>query len=120
MNRIANRILGLGIMALAAGTIVAGTARADKVADFYKEKKQLTILVGFGPSGGYAAYCRQLAGYWGKYIPGHPNVVCQHMPGGGGVKAANYMYNAGPRDGGSTFSVILPAAKIPAIIPEGS
>jgi len=36
--------------------------------------------------------------YLGKYVPGKPNIVCQFMKGGG-VKAANYMYNAGPRDG---------------------
>ena len=79
----------------------AGVAQADKFEEFYKKKGQLTILVGYGPSGGYAAYCRQLVTFWGKYIPGNPNVVCQFMPGGGGLKAANYMYNAGPRDGGT-------------------
>jgi len=92
-------MLGALTAALALGT-QTGAAQADEVADFYKKRGQLTVLVGYGPSGGYAAYCRQLVGYWGKYIPGNPNVVCQHMPGGGGLKAANYMYNAGPRDGG--------------------
>jgi len=93
-------MLGAATAAFALG-VQAGAAQADKVEEFYKEKGQLTILVGYGPSGGYAAYCRQLVTYWSKYIPGNPNVVCQFMPGGGGLKAANYMYNAGPRDGGT-------------------
>lgn len=101
MKRLPARLLGLSVAILTAGTMASGAANADKVADFYKDKKQLTVLVGYGPSGGYAAYCRQLVGYWGKYIPGNPTVVCKHMPGGGGLKAANYMYNAGPRDGGT-------------------
>lgn len=101
MMRTTTRLLSTSIALLTAGTLVAGAAKADKVADFYKEKGTLTVLVGYGPSGGYAAYCRQLVGYWGKYIPGNPTVVCKHMPGGGGLKAANYMYNAGPRDGGT-------------------
>lgn len=105
MRKLISRFLGFGTVALMTGTIVSGNAMADKVGDFYKDKKQLTVLVGYGPSGGYAAYCRQLVGYWGKYIPGNPNVVCQHMPGGGGLKAANYMYNAGPRDGGTVMMI---------------
>jgi len=100
MSKVRAILLGAATLALAAGA-QTGAARADKVADFYKDRKQLTIVVGYGPSGGYAVYCRQLVTYWSKYIPGNPNVVCQFMPGGGGLKAANYMYNAGPRDGGT-------------------
>lgn len=88
----------MAALVLSLGMAIAPDAKADKVADFYKGKT-LTIIVGFGPSGGYAIYCRQLAEYWPKYIPGNPNVVCQFMPGGGGVKAGNYVYNVAPRDG---------------------
>jgi len=92
------KIFGFLAAVFTAATIASGTASADRVADFYKGK-QLKIVVGYGPSGGYAVYCRQFAPYWEKYIPGNPTVICQFMPGGGGVKAANYMYNAGPKDG---------------------
>jgi tripartite-type tricarboxylate transporter receptor subunit TctC len=34
-----------------------------------------------------------------KYIPGHPNLVVSYMPGGGGIKAANYISGIGPQDG---------------------
>lgn len=103
MNRIAKRIIGLGAAALAVGAVSTG-AMADKVEDFYKGK-QLRIVVGYGPGGGYAVYCRQFAEYFEKNIPGNPTVVCQFMPGGGGLKAANYMYNAGPRDGSAVMMI---------------
>jgi len=103
MNRIAKRMIGLGAAALAFGATTTG-ASADAVEEFYKGK-QLKIVVGYGPGGGYAVYCRQIVKYLAKYTPGNPNVVCQFMPGGGGLKAANYMYNAGPRDG-STVQMI--------------
>jgi tripartite-type tricarboxylate transporter receptor subunit TctC len=32
-------------------------------------------------------------------LPGKPNFVVQNMPGAGGMKAANYLYNVAPKDG---------------------
>jgi tripartite-type tricarboxylate transporter receptor subunit TctC len=55
-------------------------ASAGPVDDFYRGKR-LTVLVGFGPGGGYDVYARLLARYIGKYIPGEPAVVVQNMPG---------------------------------------
>jgi tripartite-type tricarboxylate transporter receptor subunit TctC len=34
-----------------------------------------------------------------NHIPGKPTMVVQNMPGGGGVVAANFMYNIAPKDG---------------------
>ncbi|MPY70009.1 MAG: hypothetical protein GEU92_07975 [Alphaproteobacteria bacterium] len=84
------------VAALALGA--ASGARADAAEDFFKGKN-LTIIVGYGESGGYAVYCRQLTAYFGKHIPGNPNVVCQYMPGQGGVKAASYLHKVAPKDG---------------------
>ena len=35
----------------------------------------------------------------GKHIPGQPNVVPQNIPGAGSFKAANYLFQAAPKDG---------------------
>ncbi len=83
---------------LALAPVFAGTASAQDAEKFFKGKT-VTITVGYGAGGGYANYCRQLVTVWNRYIPGNPNVVCAYMPGGGGVKAANYMYNVAPRNG---------------------
>ena len=83
--------------ALAAASTAPAQA-ADAVADFYKGKT-IQVLVGFGPGGGYDLYARTLARYMGRHIPGNPTLVPQNMPGAGGVKAMNYLYNVARKDG---------------------
>ncbi|MFM1814904.1 MAG: hypothetical protein RLZ98_1599 [Pseudomonadota bacterium] len=77
---------------------------ADKVADFYKDK-EVKIIVSSGAGGGYDAYARLLAGRMGEYIPGKPNIIVQNMPGAGGVRAANWLYNVAPKDG-TVFAMV--------------
>ena len=68
------------------------------MADFYKGKN-VSVIVGYGPGGGYDVYTRLVARHMGKYIPGNPNMVVQNMPGAGSLVAANYLYNVAPKDG---------------------
>lgn len=81
--------------------VVAGNsdnARADAVADFYKGKS-ISLIIGYGAGGGYDTYSRVLARHLGNHIPGNPSVVPKNMPGAGAVKAANYIFNATPKNG---------------------
>lgn len=73
-------------------------ATADPIADFYKGK-DITLIVGFDVGGGYDHYARAIARGIGGQIPGSPNVIVQNMPGAGGIRAANHIYNVAPRDG---------------------
>lgn len=75
-----------------------GAARADAVADFY-EGKTISLIIGYGPGGGYDTYSRVLARHLGNHIPGNPTIVPQNMPGAGAVVAANFIFNATPKDG---------------------
>lgn len=86
------------IAALVAGTAIAAPAQADSVADFFSGKV-IRFIVPAGTGGGYDLYMRTLAQYMGSHIPGNPSTVIVNMPGAGGVKATNYIYNAAPRDG---------------------
>lgn len=90
-----NSVIAAAIFAL---VLALPTARADEVADFY-HGRQVDLIVGNGPGGGYDVYARLLARHIGKYIPGNPNVVVQNMPGAGGLRAANYIYSVAPKDG---------------------
>jgi tripartite-type tricarboxylate transporter receptor subunit TctC len=72
--------------------------RAAWALDFYAGK-QVEVIVGSGPGGGYDTYGRLLARHLAKYLPGNPTVVVQNMPGAGGLRAANFLYNVAPRDG---------------------
>jgi tripartite-type tricarboxylate transporter receptor subunit TctC len=63
------------------------------------EGKTITIYSGVGPGGGYDAYGRMVARSIGRHIPGNPTVIAANMPGGGGRKLGNYIFNAAPKDG---------------------
>ncbi len=84
--------------AILASLLVAGSAAAQTPADFYRGKT-IQFLIGYEPGTGYDLYARLLTRYYGKHIPGAPNVVPQNMPGAGSIKAANYLYEISPRDG---------------------
>src|SRR5262245_53479901 len=86
------------LLAALALTLPAAAAHGDGIAKFYKGR-QINLVVGSGAGGGYDAYARVLAHHIGKYIPGNPSIVVQNMPGAGGLRAANYLYNVAPKDG---------------------
>jgi len=77
---------------------LSGPAHAQSVESFYRGRT-VTIVVGYSVGGGYDAHARVLARHLGKHIPGNPSVVVQNMPGAGSLRAANYLYNAAPKDG---------------------
>lgn len=83
----------------AALTMAIGPVSAESVADFYKDKT-VTLVIPFSAGGMYGINGRIMSRHLGKHVPGKPTIVVQHMTGGGGSKAANYMYNAAPKDGG--------------------
>jgi tripartite-type tricarboxylate transporter receptor subunit TctC len=101
--------------AFAAGAALLATqACADPVADFYKGK-QIQVLVGYAPGGGYDVYARLLARHMGKYIPGNPTLVVQNMPGAASLIAANFIYVRAPRDG-TTFGIIDRGLPLMAVV----
>jgi len=83
---------------LAVAALAVPQARADAVAEFYKGK-QINLTGGYRSGSGYDIYAQLLARHIGRHIPGHPNVVMQNMPGAGGLRAANWLYNVAPNDG---------------------
>jgi tripartite-type tricarboxylate transporter receptor subunit TctC len=100
--------------ALVLAAIAASPAHAaDDVASFYSSK-QVSVVIGFSAGGGYDLYARLLARYMGKYIPGHPTLVPQNMPGAGSLKVAKYLYEVAPKDGSviGTFSRSMPLAPV--------
>ena len=69
-----------------------------QVGGFYAGKT-IEIIVSVSPGGGYDSYARLLARHMGRFIPGNPNFVVQNMPGAGGVRAANHLYNIASKEG---------------------
>src|SRR5262249_50705613 len=78
--------------------LIFSPSHAQPLADFYRGKT-VEVYIGTSVGGGYDAYARMLARHLGKYIPGNPTVVAKNMEGGGGIRLANFLYNAASKDG---------------------
>ena len=93
------RTFVLAVLALAPGSL----CHAQAPAEFYKGRS-IDLYIGTSVGGGYDAYGRMLARHMSKYVPGNPTIVPKNMEGGGGLRLANFLYNAAPKDG-TTFAV---------------
>ncbi len=102
------------VAALLVGLALASPARADPVADFYRGRT-ITLVVGYGPSGGYDLFGRMMARHLGRHIPGNPSIVVQNMPGAGSLRATNWLYSVAPRDG-TVFGIIARDMPLLAIL----
>jgi len=74
-------------------------AGGNQPADTFYAGKTVIIIVGSGAGGGFDTTARLVARHIGSHIPGHPTVIVQNMPGGGGLVAANHIFNAAVKDG---------------------
>lgn len=105
-------------VATSIGTIIAAApAAAGTVEDLYKGR-DLTILLGHPPGGSYDLYAQLAAKHIGRYIPGKPNVIVQHMPGGGGRKGAAHYLNNIAADGMTIALLPDTLAHIQLLTPE--
>jgi tripartite-type tricarboxylate transporter receptor subunit TctC len=103
--------------ALLAGLIcvLPGAAlRAQTVEEFYKGRT-LSLVIPNAPGGSFDLYARLVADNLGRFIPGHPSIVPQNMPGAAGMQAANYLASIAARDG-SVMSVLVPNITLAQIL----
>lgn len=78
--------------------LAAPCVRAADIEGFYRGKT-ITIVVGSGGGGMNDFGARLMAKYLQQYIPGHPSIIVQNMPGASSVIAAEFMFNVAARDG---------------------
>ncbi len=88
---------GTGAAALLLSSALATAALAQDQG--FCRGKTINIVVGFSAGGGYDAYARLLAGYYGKHIAGNPQVVVQNMPGAASRRSIQYLGTNAPNDG---------------------
>jgi len=86
------------LAALLVGAFWSTQLAADPVADFYRGKR-LSLYVGSDAGGGYDSYARLVSRHLGRFIPGNPDLIVQNMPGGGGIRVTNNLYNIAAKDG---------------------
>jgi tripartite-type tricarboxylate transporter receptor subunit TctC len=95
------RIWGAGAGFFMAAMLGAGVnpALAQKsVEDFYKSKN-VDLVIGYSPGGGYDLYARLVGQFLGKHIPGNPTIIPRNMPGAGSRTAVAWIANVAPKDG---------------------
>ena len=82
-------------LVLACGVALMGvsSATAQDSPDFYKGKT-VSLYVGSTTGGVYNVYARLLARHMGN-----PKILPLNMDGAGGLRLANFLYNAAPKDG---------------------
>jgi len=95
-----------GKLSIRSGTVMCASALfllcqphpALPQALFY-QGKTITVIAGQEPGGLGDLRLKSVLPYLKKHIPGQPNIVPEYMPGGGGRKAANYIYRTARPDG---------------------
>jgi hypothetical protein len=88
----------MAALAFTAAIGQAVPAVAQSAEAFYRGKT-IKLIVPSGAGGAYGLYALLLAGHYGRHIPGNPSIVADFRSGAGGTVAANYLYNAAPKDG---------------------
>lgn len=92
--------------AMVAGAIaLAAVCAAPAEAQNFYQGKQINLIVGAGPGGGYDIYARLLVRHWGKFILGEPTFVVQNLPAAASLAAMNTLANTSPKDGTTIAAV---------------
>jgi tripartite-type tricarboxylate transporter receptor subunit TctC len=95
-------------------SLVMVPALAPAVAQEFSARN-VNVVVGFPPGGGYDTYARVFARHFGRHLPGNPGVVVQNQPGGGSLNLANATANTAPADG-SHVALINSAAALEPVL----
>lgn len=112
MNRISGLVALLCGVTMVTPTQAAAAAAADR--PFY-EGKTIRVVIGFSAGGGFDASARALARHMNRYIPGHPNIIVDPMPGAASMVAASFIFSQAKPDG-LTIGYVLSSIMIPEII----
>lgn len=88
-----------GGLSLMAGLCIAQAVMAQPRDAAIPSTRQITISVGTPPGSPASLYAQLVSRHMGRYLDGNPAIIVQHMPGAGGLVAANAAYITMPNDG---------------------
>jgi len=103
--------LGFGLL-----PVLLAAAGAEPVAEFYRGRT-VTLTVASGAGGGYDFFARALAKHMGRHIPGNPSLIVQNMPGAGGARMVNTLFNVAAQDGTALGVPLAPTAQAQVLDP---
>ena len=82
------------------GAVAAAALTIGAISGAQAQQPQtMRIMIGHPPGGSYDLYARLAADFMKNYLPGAPNIIVEHRPGGGGVVATSFFYAQAPKDG---------------------
>jgi tripartite-type tricarboxylate transporter receptor subunit TctC len=110
MTKASNALLSTFLFAL---TLLPARLYAET--SFFENRTIFLIVSG---GGAYDAYARLTARYLPRYIKGAPKFVVQSFPGGGGIRAASYLYKIAPKDGSMIAGVHGSVITAPVLLPQ--
>jgi tripartite-type tricarboxylate transporter receptor subunit TctC len=70
--------------------------------------KTITVVIPTGPGGDRMANATPFMRYFGRHLPGNPNVVPSFMPGAGGAVGMNFLQSVASRDGLAIATPLAP------------
>ncbi len=112
-------IVGRCAACVLSGLVVAVVSplRGEEAPAFYAQKT-IKIIVPYAAGGSYDFYARLLADHLPRHIPGHPTIIVQNVPGGGGMVGVQNMYAREPQDGTSLAFLPRDVATTQMLRPE--
>ncbi len=87
--------INIAALALAGAT---GVAHSQGEPEFFRGKT-ISVITSTGAGGLYDLAARSLVQHMPRHLPGAPTMVVRNMPGGGHMRATNYMFTQAPKDG---------------------
>jgi tripartite-type tricarboxylate transporter receptor subunit TctC len=91
------KVLFFGFLVIS--VVLTGLSAGPAAADEYYKGKTITVIVGLRAGGTADTFARSFSSYWEKHIPGKPKIIVKNMPGGGNMKATNYVFEKAKPDG---------------------
>ena len=88
----------------------ASPVAAQSDADYFRDKT-IKVIIPSAPGGGRVLNTMPLVQFYGRHLPGKPQVQPVFMPGAGGSQAMNYTYGVAPRDG---TTITTPLVDVPS------
>jgi tripartite-type tricarboxylate transporter receptor subunit TctC len=88
-------------LALIATVTISATSQAAAQVQF--KDKVLTIVIGYGVGGTYYQYAQMFSRHLSKFLPDHPTIIVQTMPGAGGLTMLNHAAAQMAADGSTMF-----------------
>ena len=109
-------IRALHLAALLAIVLAVGVDRPVSAQTPYYQGKTIKLIQGREAGGSGDIRSKAVLPYLTKYIPGNPTIINEFMPGGGGRKAANFLFSA--RGDGLTIGHVSSGIVTSAVLGE--